>query len=143
MALHNKDTETMAKILIIDDDPDMILALHLCLEDAGYEIVEAESGNEGLEKVKSENPDLIVLDAMMDTATEGFQVALTLRSSDPESEYAPYRQIPILMLTAIHTTTPLRFGPNEDYLPVDDFIEKPLEPDLLAQKVKELLSAGT
>ena len=133
----------MAKILIIDDDPDMILALHLCLEDAGYEIVEAESGNEGLEKVKSENPDLIVLDAMMDTATEGFQVALTLRSSDPESEYAPYRQIPILMLTAIHTTTPLRFGPNEDYLPVDDFIEKPLEPDLLAQKVKELLSAGT
>ncbi|TET81761.1 MAG: response regulator [Anaerolineales bacterium] len=133
----------MTKILIIDDDPDMILALHLCLEDAGYEIVEAESGNEGLEKVKSENPDLIVLDAMMDTATEGFQVALTLRSSDPESEYAPYRQIPILMLTAIHTTTPLRFGPNEDYLPVDDFIEKPLEPDLLAQKVKELLSAGT
>jgi len=143
MALHNKDTETMAKILIIDDDPDMILALHLCLEDAGYEIIEAESGNEGLEKVKSENPDLIVLDAMMDTATEGFQVALTLRSPDPESEYAPYRQIPILMLTAIHTTTPLRFGPDEDYLPVDDFIEKPLEPDLLAQKVKELLSAGT
>jgi len=133
----------MAKILIIDDDPDMILALHLCLEDAGYEIIEAESGNEGLEKVKSENPDLIVLDAMMDTATEGFQVALTLRSPDPESEYAPYRQIPILMLTAIHTTTPLRFGPDEDYLPVDDFIEKPLEPDLLAQKVKELLTAGT
>jgi CheY-like chemotaxis protein len=133
----------MAKILIIDDDPDMVLAICLCLEDAGYEIIEAGSGNEGLEKVKSENPDLIVLDAMMDTATEGFQVALTLRNSDPESEYAPYRQIPILMLTAIHTTTPLRFGPDEDYLPVDDFIEKPLEPDLLAQKVKELLTAGT
>lgn len=132
----------MAKILIIDDDPDMVLALRLCLEDAGYEIIEAGSGNEGLEKVKSENPDLIVLDAMMDTATEGFQVALTLRSPDPESEYTLYRQIPILMLTAIHTTTPLRFGPDEDYLPVDDFIEKPLEPDLLAQKVKELLTAG-
>ena len=133
----------MAKILIVDDDPDIVLALRLCLEDAGYEIIEAGNGDEGLEKVKSENPDLIVLDAMMDTATEGFQVALTLRNSDPKSEYAPYRQIPILMLTAIHTTTPLRFGPDEDYLPVDDFIEKPLDPGLLVQKVKDLLTAGT
>ena len=131
----------MAKILIIDDDPDIVLALRLCLEDAGYEIIEASSGNEGLEKVKSENPDLIVLDVMMGTATEGFQVALALRSSDPESEYAPYHQIPILMLTAIHTTTPLRFGPDEEYLPVDDFIDKPLDPGLLIQKVKELLTA--
>jgi len=131
----------MAKILIIDDDPDIVLALRLCLEDAGYEIIEAGGGNEGLEKVKSENPDLIVLDVMMGTATEGFQVALTLRSSDPESEYAPYHQIPILMLTAIHTTTPLRFGPDDEYLPVDDFIDKPLDPGLLIQKVKELLTA--
>ena len=133
----------MAKILIIDDDPDIVLALRLCLEDAGYEIIEAGSGNEGLEKVKSENPDLIVLDVMMNTATEGFQVALTLRNSDPESEYAPYHQIPILMLTAIHTTTPLRFGPDEEYLPVDDFIDKPLDPVLLIQKVKDLLTART
>lgn len=133
----------MAKILIIDDDPDIVLALRLCLEDAGYEIIEAGNGNEGLEKVKSENPDLIVLDVMMNTATEGFQVALTLRNSDPESEYAPYHQIPILMLTAIHTTTPLRFGPDEEYLPVDDFIDKPLDPVLLVQKVKDLLAART
>ena len=131
----------MAKILIIDDDPDIVLALRLCLEDAGYEIVEACSGNEGLEKVKSENPDLIVLDVMMGTATEGFQVALALRSTDPKSEYAPYHHIPILMLTAIHTTTPLRFGPDEEYLPVDDFIDKPLDPSLLIQKVKDLLTA--
>lgn len=133
----------MAKILIIDDDPDIVLALRLCLEDAGYEIIEAGNGNEGLEKVKSENPDLIVLDVMMNTATEGFQVALTLRNSDPELEYAPYHQIPILMLTAIHTTTPLRFGPDEEYLPVDDFIDKPLDPVLLVQKVKDLLAART
>jgi two-component system alkaline phosphatase synthesis response regulator PhoP len=131
----------MAKILIIDDDPDIVLALRLCLEDAGHEIIEASYGNEGLEKVKSEKPDLIVLDVMMGTATEGFQVALSLRSSDPKSEYAPYSQIPILMLTAIHTTTPLRFGPDEEYLPVDDFIDKPIDPGLLVQKVKDLLTA--
>ena len=131
----------MAKILIIDDDPDIVLALRLCLEDAGHKIIEASCGNEGLEMVKSENPDLIVLDVMMGTATEGFQVALSLRSSDPKSEYAPYSQIPILMLTAIHTTTPLRFGPDEEYLPVDDFIDKPIDPGLLVQKVKDLLTA--
>ncbi|MGD9316824.1 MAG: hypothetical protein PVG56_08330, partial [Anaerolineae bacterium] len=61
------------------------------------------------------------------------------RSPDPESEYAAYRDIPILMLTAIHSTTPLRFGPEEDYLPVDDFVEKPVEPGTLVQKIEGLL----
>jgi CheY-like chemotaxis protein len=77
---------------------------------------------------------------MMDTTTEGFQLALQLRSRDPKSEFAQYSEIPILMLTAIHTTTPLRFGPDNDYLPVDDFIDKPIDPDQLVSKVEELLN---
>lgn len=129
----------MAKILIVDDDPDMVLAARLCLEGAGHEVIEAPDGTEGLNKVKAERPDLIVLDVMMDSTTEGFQLALKLRNPDPTSEYADFRNIPILMLTAIHTTTPLRFGPDEDYLPVDAFIEKPLDPDTLVNKVAELL----
>jgi CheY-like chemotaxis protein len=76
---------------------------------------------------------------MMDTATEGFQLALKLRSREPDAEFAAYRSIPILMLTAIHTTTPLRFGPEEDYLPVDDFVEKPIDPVVLVRKVEALL----
>jgi len=76
---------------------------------------------------------------MMDYTTEGFQVSLALRSQDPDSEYAAYAKIPILMLTAIHSTTPLRFGPEEDYLPVDDFVEKPVEPADLVGKIEELL----
>jgi CheY-like chemotaxis protein len=129
----------MAKILVIDDDPDMVLAARLCLEEAGHQVIEAKNGAEGLEKVKTEVPDLIILDVMMDATTEGFQVALKLRSPDPESEYLPYSGIPILMMTAIHTTTPLRFAPDDDYLPVDAFIDKPLEPDTLIKKVEELL----
>jgi two-component system alkaline phosphatase synthesis response regulator PhoP len=130
----------MAKILIIDDDPDMVLAARLCLEEAGHQVIEAKNGAEGLEKVKAEEPDLIILDVMMDTTTEGFQLALKLRSRDPKSEFAQYIDIPILMLTAIHTTTPLRFGPDDDYLPVDDFIDKPIDPDQLVSKVEELLN---
>jgi len=130
----------MAKILIIDDDPDIILAVQLTLEAAGYQVIDAHNGVEGLKKVKAESPDLIILDVMMDTTTEGFQVTLKLRSPDPASEYAAFRDIPILMLTAIHSTTPLRFGPDEDYLPVDEFVDKPIDPDNLVKKVATLLA---
>jgi CheY-like chemotaxis protein len=129
----------MAKILIIDDDPDMVLATRLCLEGAGHEVVEAASGAEGLEMIKAEGPDLIVLDVMMDTTTEGFQLALKLRSPDPNSEYANYKGIPILMLTSIHATAPTRVAPDQDYLPVDAFVDKPIDPDDLVSKVNELL----
>jgi two-component system alkaline phosphatase synthesis response regulator PhoP len=129
----------MAKILIIDDDPDMVLATRLCLEGAGHEVVEAASGAEGLEMIKAEQPDLIVLDVMMDTTTEGFQLALKLRSPDPHSEYVNYKGIPILMLTSIHATAPTRVAPDQDYLPVDAFVDKPIDPDDLVSKVDELL----
>lgn len=127
------------KILIVEDDPDMVTALRMPLEASGYEVYVASSGQEGLQKVKEINPDLIILDVMMETTTAGFQVSLQLRSPDPKSEYAPYRHIPILILTAIHTTTSLRFGPDEAYLPVDDFVDKPIDPDVLLSKVRALI----
>jgi two-component system alkaline phosphatase synthesis response regulator PhoP len=127
------------KILVIDDDPDLVEVIRLTLEASGFQVFSAVSGEEGLQKVKDVHPDLIVLDVMMDYTTEGFQVSLALRSPDRKSEYAPYRDIPILMLTAIHSTTPLRFGPEQDYLPVDDFVEKPIEPAELVAKINELL----
>ncbi len=127
------------KILIVDDDPDLVEVIRLTLEANDYQVFSAASGAEGLEKIKKIRPDLIILDVMMDYTTEGFQVSLQLRNPDPKSEYAAYSRIPILMLTALHSTTPLRFAPDKDYLPVDDFVEKPVEPGVLAQKVKKLL----
>ena len=130
----------MARILIIEDDPDMLMSTRMTLESAKHEVLEARSGREGLEKIKSEHPDLIILDVMMDTSTEGFQLALRLRNPDPKSELAEYRDIPILMLTAIHSTTPLRFEPDIDYLPVELFVDKPIDPDDLLKKVDWVLS---
>ncbi|TET50277.1 MAG: response regulator transcription factor [Anaerolineales bacterium] len=129
----------MPKILVIEDDPDMVAALRMPLEANGYEVIAAATGEEGLKKAKATKPDLIILDVMMETATAGFQVSLELRSRDPESEYADCREIPILMLTAIHTTTSLRFGPDEAYLPVDDVVDKPIDPDILLDKIGKLL----
>jgi len=129
----------MAKILIVDDDPDIITSTRLCLEANGHEVIDAKNGTEGLEMITTEHPDLIILDVMMDTTTEGFQLTLQLRNPDPSSEYKQYRNIPILMLTSIHSTTSLRFGPMEDYLPVEEFVDKPIDPDDLVQKVEKLL----
>jgi len=129
----------MPKILVIEDDLDMVTAIRMPLEANDYEVFDASTGEEGLQKIKEIEPDLIILDVMMETTTAGFQVSLELRSPDPESEYAAYRHIPILILTAIHTTTSLRFGPDEAYLPVDDFVDKPIDPDVLLNKVQALI----
>jgi two-component system alkaline phosphatase synthesis response regulator PhoP len=125
---------------MIDDDPDIVMATRIPLEASGYEFDVAYNSEEGLKKVKELNPDLIILDVMMESATEGFHVSLKLRDRSPDSEYAAYRHIPILMLTAVHTTTPLRFQPDQDYLPVDAFLDKGTDPDELLAKIAELLN---
>jgi CheY-like chemotaxis protein len=129
----------MAKILMIDDDPDMVLAVRLCLDGAGYEVFDARNAETGLSRLAEIKPDLIILDVMMDSATEGFQAALKLHSADPDSPYAAYSQVPIVMLTALHSTTDLRFTPDADYLPVDAFLDKPIDPDKLIKTVGDLL----
>jgi CheY-like chemotaxis protein len=130
----------MAKILVIDDDPDIVLSVRMALEAVKHEVISAPNGKEGVEMIKSEKPDLIILDVMMDTKTEGFQLALKLHNPDPSSDFFKFKDIPILMLTAIHSTTPLRFEPDIDYLPVELFVDKPIDPDDLVNKVDWLLT---
>jgi CheY-like chemotaxis protein len=136
MAKESKKT----KVLVIDDDPDIITAVRLTLENAGYQIVSASSGQEGVEKIKTERPDLIILDVMLETHTEGFQLALKLHSPDPASDLKQFKDTPILMLTAIHSTTPMRYEPDIDYLPVELFVDKPINPDDLVKKVAWILA---
>jgi CheY-like chemotaxis protein len=75
----------------------------------------------------------------METHTEGFNLALKLRNPDPTSKYIKFKDIPILMLTAIHSTTPLQFAENIDYLPVELFVDKPIDPADLIQRVDWVL----
>jgi two-component system alkaline phosphatase synthesis response regulator PhoP len=129
----------MSKILVIDDDPDIVMAVRMTLESAGHHVTSASSGKEGLKQVQAETPDLIILDVMMETHTEGFQLALKLHNPDPASEWKQFKNIPILMLTAIHSTTPLRYEPDIDYLPVELFVDKPINPEDLVGKVNWIL----
>lgn len=130
----------MAKVLIIDDDPDIVEAVRLILESSGHTVEEAPDGASGLRKVKEFGPDLIILDVMMESDSAGFHVAYQLRSQDPASEYAAYSKVPILMLTAIGKQRGMAFSPETDqeFLPVDEFVEKPIQPADLLEKVARL-----
>ena len=124
------------KILIIDDDIDLVEAMRLVLEAEGFEIIDAQDGEKGLEKVCDENPDLVILDVMMETQDEGFHVAYKIRANQET------KGIPIIMLTAVGQETGFKFNKDkdEDYLPVDEFIEKPINPDNLIETVKKNLA---
>jgi CheY-like chemotaxis protein len=127
------------KILLVDDDPDQRLSLRLPLEANGYQIAEAANYDEGLKAVIAYKPDLIILDVMMDSTTAGFQFALTLHGPEPEPEYEDFANVPIIMLTAIHSTTHLRFGPDDSYLPVQEFLDKGVDPETLLKTVRKFL----
>ena len=127
----------MAKILIIDDDPDIVEAMRVVLESKDHQVSITKSGEEGLKQVNLDKPDLIILDVMMETMDKGFEVAKGLKKNQK------HKDIPILMLTAIKESTGLDFkneAGDEDWLPVDDYMEKPLKPEVLLSKVEWLLN---
>ena len=129
----------MAKILIIDDDPDFTLANKAILEAAGHQVSTAADGKAGLEAVKSEDPDLIILDIMMDSIYEGFSVTTTLRGTP---EYMDYRDIPVLMVSAVKKMTGERFEipPEAKIAEGDEFLDKPFSAEVLLSKVDKLLA---
>lgn len=123
------------KILIVDDDKDLVQTLEAALRHNGYDVVKAYSGTEGLSVLVKEKPDLIILDVMMETDTAGFEIANQIRSSRTSSRYAEFKDIPIIMLTAINQVTNSRFSldENDSFLPaIKDFLTKPI-------KIEELL----
>jgi two-component system alkaline phosphatase synthesis response regulator PhoP len=129
----------MAKILVVDDDPDMRLAIASVLNSRSYEIIEACDGREALRKVKEDKPDLMLLDLLM-PEMDGFAVVKELRSSQDKR----YPDIPVLVISSVreessHRRYELELGRKLD---VDDYIEKPIEPFILLRRVEKLLSKG-
>ena len=129
------------KILVIDDDPNFVEFVRTVLESHSYQVFDAYSEEEGLKKLKQIEPDLIILDVMMETTAQGFWICEKLRRKDPDSEYAKYSQIPILIVTAIRKKTGLRISldRDRDYVPADDYADKPIKPKELLVKIKTLL----
>ena len=123
------------KILIIDDDVDLVEANKIVLEANSYQVFTAHSGQDGMVKFKEVIPDLVILDVSMERRDEGFYVSQKIRSC-PE-----IGQIPIIMITAIHQSTKFRFSPDtdENYLPVTEMLDKPVNPSTLVHLVDKWL----
>lgn len=132
---------TKNKILMIDDDVNLVNVIKLVLESKGYIFSCAYSAAEGMTKIKEFCPDLIILDVIMEDFVAGFRVVSQLRTCDENSEYFQYSDIPILMLSSVTTKTNLDFEHKVGtaLLPVDAFIEKPVKPAELLKKIEELI----
>ncbi len=125
------------KILIIDDDIDLTSALQTILQSNQYSVSVANSREEGMQKLKADKPDLIILDVMMVKQQDGFEVARELKKIDE------FKDIPILMLTGVEDKTGIDFkseAGNSEWLPVDNFLDKPVEPQVLLDEVKKILA---
>jgi len=125
-----------AKILIVDDDVDLTKVLGATLETEQYTVVTAADRTEGIEKLKAEKPDLVILDVMMSTWQDGFEMARELKQ-DPQ-----FSSTPIMMMTALKGKTGMDFkssAGDQTWCPVDVFLDKPIEPDVLLAEVKKLL----
>jgi len=124
------------KILVIDDDPDILDALAMILESQGYQVFTARDGIEGLANLKAEKPDLMILDLLM-PKMDGFAVCKELQ--DPR--WSKFKDMPILILTSVREDASRRRYELETglELDVDDYVEKPISPDILLQRVERLI----
>ncbi len=129
----------MAYVLIIDDDEDFASAATTVLQSAGYEVLVELDPESGLESMEARRPDLLILDVMFpEEPSGGFELARKMCHHNEK-----LKGIPILMLTAVNTKFPLGFGArdiDDTWLPVSDFVEKPVDLDVLQSKVAALLA---
>ncbi len=121
-------------VLLVDDDADFVEMNRALLAENGYTVRVAFSGKQCLEEVGRKRPDLIILDMVMESPNDGFEVSRELRNSELT------RTSPLVMITSVNDTIPFRLEPDATWLPVDTLLEKPVDPHLLLAVVNKALS---
>jgi two-component system alkaline phosphatase synthesis response regulator PhoP len=123
------------RILIVDDDPDFVAAIQKILASAHYDVGIADNVGEGMKAIEKQKPDLILLDVMMESYDDGFNMCYELKHDDR------YRDIPVMIITAVTEVTGLKFSPDTDgeYLEADDYVQKPISAETLLNRVERLL----
>jgi DNA-binding response OmpR family regulator len=121
------------KILIVDDDPDIVEAGKLVLEREGFEVVGAPNKREGFKMLEEGKPDLLILDVMMEEPDDGLRMARDIRKAG--------HTLPIIMLTSVNAAMGLNIDKDEEMVPVEEFQSKPVEPATLVAKVQKLLAS--
>ena len=120
-------------ILLVDDDRELVAAHKLLLEQAGYKVIVAYDGQSGLQSARAEKPDVVILDIIMGSPEEGFEVCRSMRD-DPALTASR-----LLVLTAVGQEFQMAFEPDSLWLPADRVLEKPIDPDTLLAEVEQVL----
>lgn len=124
----------MAKVLVVDDDPDFVKVTKKVLEQAGHDVISAPNGAKALQVMRQERPDLVLLDIMMSYILDGLDVSREM-AEDPE-----LKDTPVVMVTSLTGVKGSGVFPTDEYVPVDEWLSKPVEPDVLLAKVDAALS---
>ena len=117
------------RVLIVDDEPDIVESIRFNLEFEDIECIEAHDGEEALSKARNENPDLILLDIML-PKINGYKVARLLKFDES------HKHIPIIMLTARTQQTDIKLGEETG---ADEYVTKPFDMDELVNMIKKYL----
>jgi two-component system, OmpR family, alkaline phosphatase synthesis response regulator PhoP len=130
--------EKIAKIVIVDDNHDLLFTMETFLKRNGFEVFTADDGRKGLDLIKEKNPDLILLDIMMETTYSGFDVCKEIRSD------TSLKDIPIIGISGIGDEMGIQIDKwgDDDYFSVDEFFEKPVDRDRLLERIKIRLEKG-
>jgi len=123
----------MAKILVVDDDQDFVNAVRMVLEKEGHTVISAASGRSGYQCVQEDQPDLVILDVMMDSVLDGLSMSRRMY------EDAATFNIPIVMVTSIASSSYAELFPTDEYLHVRAFMSKPISAAELIKQVNKFL----
>jgi chemosensory pili system protein ChpA (sensor histidine kinase/response regulator) len=124
----------MAKVLVVDDDPDFVKVTTKVLETAGYEVVSAANGAKALQAMRQEPPDVVLLDIMMSYILDGLDVSREM-AEDPE-----LKDIPVIMVTSLTGVKGSGAFPTDEYVPVNEWLAKPVDPETMLARVDEALA---
>jgi len=124
-------------VLIVDDDPDFCEVTRIVLEGSGYTVYTAPNGDAGLQAMRTHYPDAIIMDVMMNSLLEGISTTWTVRAD------RDLRNTPILMVSSIADSQYAEAFPTDEYVPVDNFLCKPIAPQELLQTINRLLKASS
>jgi CheY-like chemotaxis protein len=124
----------MAKVLVVDDDPDFVKVTSKVLEKAGHEVVSAANGAKALQAMRQDPPNVVLLDIMMAYILDGLDVSREM-AEDPS-----LKEIPVIMVTSLTGVKGTGMLPTDEYVPVDEWLSKPVDPETLVARIDEALA---
>jgi twitching motility two-component system response regulator PilH len=123
----------MPKVLVVDDDPDFVEITRTILESRGYDVNTAANGDQALQSMRADLPDVVLRDVMMSTVLDGLNLSHVM-SEDPGLS-----KVPVVMVSSIADSPSAGMFPTDEYIPIDAWISKPVQPDDLLNKVAQFI----